>query len=281
LLRLHRQLLATCCEPDRHPERAAWQARIVELLGAGVWPYAPQQSIRLAEGVEMTFSFIPPGAFLMGSPTEEVRRGENETQHRVTLTQGFFLGVHPVTQAQWQAVMGNNPSHFKGENLPVEHVSWEDSLGFCRILGERGGKRYRLPTEAEREYACRAGTTTPFPAGKTVSTEQANFEGTYPYGVGERGVYREKTTPVGSFPCNPWGLFDMTGNVWEWCADWYGVYPSTAPNDPQGSSTGTMRVLRGGSWYDGLRGCRSAYRNFCEPSQRLYHYGCRVVLCLD
>ena len=171
----------------------------------------------------------------MGSPANEPERSDDETQHRVTLTKGFYLGVHQVTQAQWQAVMGNNPSHFKGDsNLPVENVSWDDCVAFCEALGKKDGKTYRLPTEAEWEYACRAGTTTPFHFGDTISVNQANYDGNYTYGNGKKGVYRQKTTPVGSFPANAWGLFDMHGNVWEWCADWYGPYPEEELKDPQG-----------------------------------------------
>src|SRR5947209_2301476 len=153
LLRLHRRLLATCCEPERHPERAAWQARVVALLGEGVRPCVPQRTVVLPEDVEMGFGFIPPGSFLMGSPPEEEGRQDDEVLHRVTLTNGFWLGIFPVMQAQWRAVMGTNPSHFKGDDLPVEVVSWDDLVAF----GERLGEEFRLPTEAEWEYACRAG----------------------------------------------------------------------------------------------------------------------------
>ena len=159
------------------------------------------------------------------------------------------MGVHQVTQAQWQAVMGANPSHFKGEsNLPVENVSWDECVAFCEALGKKDGKPYRLPTEAEWEYACRAGTTTPFHFGGTITVNQANYDGNYTYGNGKKGVYRQKTTPVGSFPANAWGLFDMHGNVWEWCADWYGPYPEEELKDPQGFVGGDRRVCRGGSW---------------------------------
>ena len=230
----------------------------------------------------MKFAWIPPGTFLMGSPPNEAERGGDETRHKVTLTKGFYLGVHQVTQAQWQAVMGANPSHFNGEsNLPVENVSWYDAVAFCEALGKKDGKTYRLPTEAEWEYACRAGTKTAFHFGKTISTDQANYDGTYTYRKGKEGLDRQKSTPVGSFPPNAWGLYDMHGNVWEWCADWYGPYPKGVLKDPQGFVSGDARVLRGGGWVYQPRDCRSASRDGSAPGYRGDNLGCRVVLCLD
>jgi uncharacterized protein (TIGR02996 family) len=164
LLRLHRRLLATCCKPERHPERAGWQARVVELIGQGVTPCVPQKTVVLGKGVEMTFHFIPPGSFLMGSPPHEQERSATEVLHRVTLTRGFWLGTYPVTQAQWLAVMGSNPSKFQGDDRPVEQVSWDDCVALCERLGEE----FRLPTEAQWEYACRAGTTTAYYTGDGV-----------------------------------------------------------------------------------------------------------------
>ena len=252
------------------------------------WPEAARQqspnevlAVSIGSGVEMKFVWVPHGTFLMGSPENELERADNETRHRVTLTKGFYLGIHQVTQAQWQAVMGSNPSKFKGDDLPVEMVSWNDCQEFVKKLGEKTGKRFRLPTEAEWEYACRAGTTTPFNFGETISTDQANYDGNHTYGKGKNGVYREKTTPVGTFPANAWGLHDMHGNVWEWCLDWYGDYQKEDKKDPFDSNIGTARVLRGGSWFDYPRSCRSGRRNGIEPGRRGGYYGCRVVLCLD
>jgi formylglycine-generating enzyme len=272
--------VATDCHPDHHPERIPQQARLVELLAAGVRPCLPRRTVALAESVEMTFAWIPPGTFLMGSPPEEAERGDNETRHSVTLTEGFYLGIHPVTQAQWQAVMGNNPSHFQGENLPVETVSWEDCQKFCKKLSQMDGKRYRLPTEAEWEYACRAGTTTPFHFGETIDTDQANYNGNYPHGKGKKGVYRQQTTPVDSFPPSGWGLFDMHGNVWEWCADWFDAeyYKRSPRQNPQGPEHGKRRVLRGGSWNYVGRLCRAAFRDSYAPGGRGNGLGFRVVL---
>jgi formylglycine-generating enzyme required for sulfatase activity len=160
--------------------------------------------------IGMKFVWIKPGSFMMGSPKEEKERGSNETQHKVTLTKGFYMGVHLVTQEQWKEIMGNNPSHFKaGKNLPVETVSWDDCQQFIKKLREKDKKPYRLPSEAEWEYACRAGTTTPFHFGQTSSD--------FIYGDGKRGKYLGEKTPVGSYPANAWGIHDLHGNVWQGC----------------------------------------------------------------
>ena len=282
LMRLHVSLLATCCDPESHPERVRQQTRIVELLAAGVRPCMTQQTLALAEGVDMTFAWIAPGSFLMGSPAEEPERREYETQHEVTLAQGFYLGIHPVTQAQWQAVMGDNPSRFKGKNRPVENVSWEDCQAFCTKLSESDGKRYVLPSEAEWEYACRAGTTTPFHFGETLSTDQANYNGNYLYNGGEKGIDRKQTTVVGSFPPNAWGLFDLHGNVWEWCQDEYRRYEELDDKNTLGTENTNeiSRVLRGGTWYSHPRYCRSAYCGMFAPSTRLDNVGFRVAFRL-
>lgn len=232
----------------------------------------------------MKFAWIPPGTFLMGSPKEEKERFDDETQHKVTLTKGFYMGVYTVTQEQWQEVMGKNPSSFKGEkNLPVDSVSWDDCQEFIKKLREKDKdkKAYRLPTEAEWEYACRAGTTTPFYFGETISTDQANYDGRGIYGNGKKGVMRRKTTPVDSFPANAWGLHDMHGNLWQWCQDWYAEYPRNDVTDPQGPKKGEFRVVRGGSWYIVPEFCRSARRGGDEPGYRDYGIGLRVCFCLD
>ncbi len=174
---------------------------------------------------------IPAGNFLMGSPTSEESHFTSESpQHKVTLN-AFWMSRSPVTQAQWVSVMGENPSHFKGNDLPVESVSWYDAMDFCRRLSEQTGDIYTLPSEAQWEYACRAGTTTPFYFGETITPDQANYDGNYTYKGGPRGEYRRQTTPVGCFPPNAWGLYDMHGNVWEWCLDeWHSNYEG-APVD--------------------------------------------------
>lgn len=222
--------------------------------------------------IGMEFVWIPPGNFMMGSANEE-KKVDNETQHKVTLTKGFYMGVYTVTQEQWYEVMGNNPSSFKGEkNLPVQMISWDDCQAFIKKLRENDKKPYRLPTEAEWEYACRAGTTTPFYFGDTISTDQAN------YGIRPE----EKTTPVGTFPKNALGLHDMHGNVYQWCQDWYGDYPQNDVIDPQGPEKGIIyRVLRGGSWLSDPGNCRSASRFWSVPGNRRDYCGFRVAFFLD
>ena len=235
--------------------------------------------------IGMKFVWISPGNFMMGSPKEEKERepfGIDETQHKVTLTKGFFMAAHLVTQEQWKEIMGDNPSSFKGEkNLPVEQVSWDDCQEFIKKLREKDKKVYRLPSEAEWEFACRAGTKTPFHFGETISTEQANYNGDFIYGTGKKGVYRKKTTPVGSFPANAWGLHDMHGNLWQWCQDWYGEYPQKDVVDPQGPEKGEGRVLRGGSWSGHPGFCRSACRYGYDPGGRGSGVGFRLCFCLD
>jgi formylglycine-generating enzyme required for sulfatase activity len=169
----------------------------------------------LGNGVYLDMVHIAGGSFLMGSPASEPKSYNGERpQHQVTVP-NFWMGKYQVTQAQWQAIMGSNPAQFKGANRPVEQVNWDECQEFCRKLSERTGKRYRLPSEAEWEYACRAGTTTPFSCGETITTKLANYYGNYPYADEGKGQYREKTVDVGIFPPNPWGLYEMHGNVWQ------------------------------------------------------------------
>jgi len=217
--------------------------------------------------VGMKFVWIPPGSFMMGSPKEEEGRMDDEVQHKVTLTKGFYMGVHLVTQEQWQAVMGNNPSFFgKGEkNLPVECVTWNHCQDFCKKSRAKDKSPYRLPTEAEWEFCCRAGTTTVFSFGDSISADQANFNGDEIYGKGKPGLRRKKTTPVGSFAANAWGLFDMHGNVWQWCQDFDGAYPRNDVVDPQGPMAGKERMMRGGCWGLGPVYLRSACRYHLQP----------------
>jgi formylglycine-generating enzyme required for sulfatase activity len=227
-----------------------------------------------------------PGTFMMGSPESKKDRRNNETQYEVTLTKGFYLGKHEVTQAQWEKVMGSNPSKFKGATLPVEKVSWEDAMLFCEKLTQMEkaagrlpeGWAYTLPTEAQWEYACRAGTTTATSFGNSLSSRQANFDGDSPYGGAAKGPNLEKTTAVGTYPANPWGFHDMHGNVWEWCRDWYGAYPSGSASDPVGLSDGSLRVYRGGGWYNNGWNMRSANRSRYTPDYRSNFLGFRLSL---
>jgi formylglycine-generating enzyme required for sulfatase activity len=245
----------------------------------------------LAAGVSLRMMQIPAGEFLMGSPEGERDRRDSESpQHRVRV-ESFFMGKYPVTQAQYQAIMDINPSHFQGDDRPVEQVSWHDATEFCTRLSRQTEKLYRLPTEAEWEYACRAGTTTPFHFGETITTDLANYRGTDnpeskwsgSYGDGPKGEYREATTPVEHFGvANAFGLSDMHGNVWEWCQDhWHNSYEG-APSDgaawidPEALEA-PSRVLRGSSWYYNPGNCRSATRRGNGAGARLNHYGFRVV----
>lgn len=234
-----------------------------------------------ASPVQIQMVRVPGGTFQMGSPTSEQGRRDPEwPQHQVTVPD-FYMSKYEITQAQWKAVMGTDPSYFKGDDLPVEQVSWEEAKEFCRKLSKKGGKTYRLPTEAEWEYACRANTTTPFAFGASLSSEQANFNGDYPYGGAAKGANRGKTVRVGSFKPNGFGLYDMHGNVWEWCEDvWHENYKDAPSNGAAWLSGGNpgARVLRGGSWYDYGNGCRAAFRGWNAPGDRLIYNGFRVVV---
>jgi formylglycine-generating enzyme required for sulfatase activity len=227
--------------------------------------------------------FIQPGTFTLGSPLDEEDRYPDEgPQTTVTISHGFWMGSHPVTQQEYTSITGNNPSYFTGDpTRPVEQVSWTDATNYCRLLTQRelsagrisAGYQYRLPTEAEWEYACRAGTSTRFYYGDDPSYADLAAHAWC------ADNSDDQTQPVGQKPPNPWGLYDMCGNVWQWCQDWYGTYPGGSATDPQGSATGTGRILRGGSYYDPGWLCRSACRIDDNPAANYYdNYGFRVVL---
>jgi uncharacterized protein (TIGR02996 family) len=267
--------------------------RVRALLADGVAPVVPS----LVNSIGMRFALVPTGVFLMGSPDDEPKRLADEgPRHEVELTRPFWLGAFPVTQAEYQRVVGANPSYFSHQGaghwqvqgldtsrLPVERVSWDDAVAFCAKLSalaqeQDAGRVYRLPTEAAWEYACRAGATdgAPFHTGWSLSPSQANFD------VRDAsGSSLGRPTAVGSYAPNAWGLYDLHGNVWEWCADWYGSYPPDRQRDPRGPTRGTDRVLRGGSWGTGYANCRAAFRNWHAPSASRDYYGLRVCFCRD
>jgi len=230
--------------------------------------------------VEVIFRWLLPCEFLMGSPKNEKQRFDKEKQHLVRLTRGYWLAETTVTQALWEVVIENNPSRFKGQNHPVDSVSWLDCEKFINKFSSLHlDLTVRLPTEAEWENACRAGTTTPFSFGENINFQQVNYNGKFPYNNAKKGLYREKTVEVKSLPANAWGLHEMHGNVWEWCQDWFGEYPKQALIiDSKEQETGNSRVLRGGSWlYDG-KNCRCATRSRYEPNSALSSFGFRLSL---
>ena len=242
---------------------------------------------------------IKGGEYLMGSPADEFERQKDEVRHKVKVND-FMLARYELSQALYRKVMGANPWVHVGSQLPVENISWFDAVRFCNALSKREGlteaytirengdrtevtwnrsaNGYRLPTEAEWEYAARAGTVTPFNTGENVSADQANYYGTYPYRDGRSQLYREKTVPVTSFSANAWGLFNMHGNVWEWCWDRYGRYSTEALSDnPTGPEAGRYRVNRGGGYNDFGKHLRSAYRAAHTPENKTFNLGMRLA----
>lgn len=255
--------------------------------------------------VPENFVLIPGGTFQMGSPESEAWRSEDETQHTVTVSD-FYMSCYEVTQAEYEAVTGKNPSNFSGGDLPVENVTWLEAVAYCnarseaegltpayrmdgqKVSWDRSADGYRLPTEAEWEYACRAGTETPFYMENSPSAEEANYYGNYPYMIEENyfspgnltvqpGEYRQTTVAVGSFGTNPLGLYDMHGNVGEWTWDLYGAYPKSGQTDPTGAESGTRRVYRGGGWNDFAKNMRSAYRAMMDQDKGSFNVGIRLV----
>jgi formylglycine-generating enzyme required for sulfatase activity len=247
-------------------------------------PASGQQLKEFTNSIGMKLVLIPAGTFSMGSPVgEDPSRSDDELTHEVTISEPFYLGVVEVTQGQYEKVMGRTPSFFSKQELrtsdssmyPVERVSWKDAVSFCEKLSEKldekaAGRLYRLPTEAEWEYACRAGSNSAFCFGSSPDSL-----GSYAWFEKNSG---SKTHPGGEKKANAWGLYDMHGNVWEWCQDWWGDFPARSVTDPRGPDSGVQRVLRGGGWDDDAGGCRSAYRNRNFPSNRYFSIGFRIAM---
>ena len=265
LLALFTTLLCVGCWEDAREEAVQ-----VEAQDESVAPFGDKYTI---PDLDLTMIWVEPGTFMMGSPETEKGRTGNETQHKVTLTHGFYLGKYELSQAQWEKVMESDPSRFKGTDRPVENVSWNDAVAFCKKLTEMEkkvgrvpkGMAYQLPTEAQWEYACRAGTTTKYSWGDSINSSNANYDENL-----------DETTPVGKYPANPWGFHDMHGNVWEWCFDRYGTYPTELVTDSLDASSGLTRVTRGGSLRHAGSLLRSAKRRTDAPRSRIDVLGFRV-----
>jgi uncharacterized protein (TIGR02996 family) len=288
LVRLTRRLCRTSAE-DPDPLRTTDERRLIALLGSGVRPCVPQTT----NSIGMRLVLVPGGRFLMGSPSDEDRRHEDEWQHPVEITRPFWIGAFEVTQGQYRRVMSVNPSSFSAlggdresvlgedtEPYPVETVSWDDAVEFCaRLSRMERGRVYRLPSEAEWEYACRAGTACEFHYGGWLSSRLANFDGESPYRTHEVGPDLGRPCPVGLYPPNAFGVYDMHGNLDEWCHDWYEeeYYRRSPVADPRGPESGEMRVMRGGTWGNSGRFCRSAFRWRASPDVRQHEKGFRVV----
>ena len=226
------------------------------------------KTVDLGGGVKLEMVYLEQGQFQMGS----------KTGHTVTLSQGFWIGKYEVTQSQYEQITGSNPSFFKGSNRPVESVSWKDAMAFCRKLSSRTGQTFTLPTEAQWEYACRAGTSTAFSFGNCLNTSDANYNGNYPMKGCSKGQNRKTTWDVGNGRTNGWGLVDMHGNVYEWCLDWHGGYPSGNVTEPAGPASGFLHIFRGGSWDSYAGSCRSGLRDWNTPTLTENYLGFRVVM---
>ncbi|MBT7065156.1 MAG: SUMF1/EgtB/PvdO family nonheme iron enzyme [Verrucomicrobia bacterium] len=273
------------------PGVLGWDDRVANAICMFAGPVPGQDMvIDLGRGVKMELVCIEPDSFMMGaleSPSEVVQKGGGEEEpykgehprHGVKLSQGFWMGKYEVTQGQWLQVMGSYPGDSLSPRIPVTEVSWDDCQVFLSRLNARSANgMFRLPTEAEWEYACRAGTSSAFHYGGNLDPWMANFDGNHPYGLEREGEHDAEVRSVGLFKPNAWGLYDMHGNVLEWCQDWYGSYPSEGVEDPTGAASGDYRIIRGGSWFHAARECRSACRSLADPTERSRDWGFRVVL---
>jgi formylglycine-generating enzyme required for sulfatase activity len=293
---------------DLFPDYQRGFKKILRSLGIVPGTAVKQESKEFLNSLAMQFVLIKPGTFKMGSPDDEPERYKDEVLHEVTLTSGFYMQTTQATVGQWRqfakefgykseaetsggaytwtgsewklqkGIYWDNPGFAQTDSHPVTCVSWNDAQKLIEWLSKKEGKTYRLPTEAQWEYACRAGTTTPFAFGNCLSTDDANYNGNWPLEGCPKGEWRQRTVPVGSLKANAWGLYDMYGNVWEWCEDWYEDYPTGSVVDPTGPSTGAARVLRGGGWNGSAGDCRSALRDGDAPAERDANGGFRLVL---
>ena len=273
---------ASGAAPTQMPEAAA--ASPTPVPAATPAPTAAAETLgkEFTNTVGMKFVRIAPGDFQMGSPATEAGRGSDESLHAARVNRPFYLGVYEVTQGQWKTVMSENPSQFKGDdNLPVDSMSWHRAVEFCDTLSTREHRKYRLPTETEWEYACRAGTTGAYYTGAGLTTGQANYDGTFGAATQAAGENRNKTTPVGSFGPNAWGLYDMHGNVWEWCNNVYCAYGEEPPREPAGSKVAPFMSLRGGSWRSKAGDCRSACRYKDKSTAGSKNIGLRVLMEIE
>ena len=262
----------------QEPNAMVQQKKAAETAGVPL-----TKTIDLGNEVNMVVVYIPAGEFDMGSPMDELKRDKDEAQHHIKLTKPFYIGKFEVTQLQYRVIVSENPSKFGGDKLPVDNVNWHEARRFLKKLSDKTGLKFRLPTEAEWEYACRAGTKTAFNTGTTLDCDLANYDATEPYADGIIGKYLKRTTEVGSYPPNAFGLYDMHGNVWEWCNDIYNddYYKVTPLTDPQGPQEGKAKVVRGGAWYEEAYKCRSADRNHRWPKDNQSIIGFRVVLDIE
>lgn len=297
-------MLCACGKTDMETE-TEFERTSVESIQETTDTVDVAQTDSTLEHISENFVLISGGTFQMGSPEDEAWRSEDEAQHTVTVSD-FYMSIYELTQAEYQKIMGENPSSFSGDDLPVENVSWLDAIRYCNARSEKEGLTpaytidgqtitwnrsadgYRLPTEAEWEYACRAGTTTPFNTENSISAKEANYYGHYPYEIEDNyfsqenlttkpGEYRQTTVAVDSFSPNAWGLYNMHGNVGEWVWDYYGAYDTETPDNPTGAITGTLRVYRGGGWNDFAKNMRSAYRATLAEDKGSFNIGIRLV----
>jgi len=261
------------------PQASIQQKQAAEKTGLPL-----EKKIDISSEVNIVVVFIPAGEFEMGSPMEELKRDSDEGQHHIKLTKPFYMGKFEVTQLQYREIMSDNPSKFGGDNLPIENVNWYEASRFLKKLSDKTGLKFRLPTEAEWEYACRAGTTTAFNTGTTIDSDFANYEATTPYANGIIGKDLKRTNKVGSYAPNAFGLYDMHGNVWEWCSDFYDneYYKITPTLDPTGPQVNDGdKVIRGGAWNERPNKCRSADRNNRMPKANQPIIGFRVVMDIE